>query len=148
MQCFCMRIRWSCKRRGVTPTDKAQAFYADRHCQDIFQNFLVTITNRTNTFTGVPYRCDCLFATRLTGVYSRAHCSTITTRSHHASERAPRSILCDCHLVAYLFCAIARTCHHFLPVVHPCAGMIQLFWDGVWPTSHDVKGIILEAACR
>ncbi|KAA6412341.1 MAG: mannan endo-1 [Trebouxia sp. A1-2] len=51
-------VKWSCERRGVPITDKAQAFYADRHCQDIFKNFLVTITSRTNTFTGVPYRDD------------------------------------------------------------------------------------------
>ncbi|KAL3156379.1 hypothetical protein ABBQ38_000693 [Trebouxia sp. C0009 RCD-2024] len=51
-------VKWSCERRGCASTDRAQAFYADRHCQDIFQNFLVTITSRTNTYTGVPYRDD------------------------------------------------------------------------------------------
>ena len=50
-------FRWSCERRCVPVTDKAQAFYGDRQCQDIYKNFLVTITSRTNTITGVPYRC-------------------------------------------------------------------------------------------
>ncbi len=35
--------RWSCQRRHVEPPTepKAQAFYADPQCQDVFQNFLV-----------------------------------------------------------------------------------------------------------
>jgi hypothetical protein len=32
-------------------------FYADPACQDVFQNFLVTITSRVNTLTGITYRC-------------------------------------------------------------------------------------------
>ena len=53
-----MLHRWSCERRGVPVTDKAQEFYTDRHCQDIFKNFLVTITSRVNTLTGIAYRYD------------------------------------------------------------------------------------------
>eukprot|EP00891_Asterochloris_glomerata_P001789 jgi/Astpho2/1789/e_gw1.00037.6.1_t len=53
-------VRWSCQRRHVEPPTepKAQAFYADPQCQDVFQNFLATITSRVNTYTGVPYRDD------------------------------------------------------------------------------------------
>lgn len=52
----CLAPRWSCERQGIPVTDKAQEFYADRHCQDIFKNFLVTITSRVNTLTGTAYR--------------------------------------------------------------------------------------------
>lgn len=46
-------VKWSCERRCVPVTDKSQAFYADRQCQDIYKNFLVTITSRTNSITGM-----------------------------------------------------------------------------------------------
>ena len=50
--------RWSRQRRGVDPAvGKAADFYADPYCQDIFQNWLATITSRVNTLTGVAYRC-------------------------------------------------------------------------------------------
>ena len=49
--------RWSCQRRGVDESSGRLAdFYADPYCQDIFQNWLVTITSRVNTITGTTYR--------------------------------------------------------------------------------------------
>lgn len=49
--------RWSCQRRGVDESSgKLADFYADPYCQDIFQNWLVTITSRVNTITGTTYR--------------------------------------------------------------------------------------------
>ncbi|KAK9820156.1 hypothetical protein WJX72_006760 [[Myrmecia] bisecta] len=51
-------VRWSCERRGLPVTDRAELFYADPRCQDVFQNFLVTITSRTNTLTKQAYRDD------------------------------------------------------------------------------------------
>ena len=38
--------------------EDANAFYADPLCQDVFHNFLATIIARTNTETGVVYRCS------------------------------------------------------------------------------------------
>ncbi|KAK9797750.1 hypothetical protein WJX73_006133 [Symbiochloris irregularis] len=55
---MCQYVKWSCARRGVPPTDKAETFYTDSCCQDIYQNFLATLTNRVNSFTGRPYRDD------------------------------------------------------------------------------------------
>ena len=52
-----MSCRWSCQRRGVDESGNPEAFYEDRCCQDIFQNFLATITSRVNTITGIAYRC-------------------------------------------------------------------------------------------
>ena len=48
--------RWSCQRQGVDESGDPEAFYEDRCCQDIFQNFLATITSRVNTITGIAYR--------------------------------------------------------------------------------------------
>lgn len=54
--------RWSCQRRGVDESGNPEAFYEDRCCQDIFQNFLATITSRVNTITGIAYRCRLHFS--------------------------------------------------------------------------------------
>lgn len=50
--------RWSCQRRGVEESGNPEDFYGDHCCQDIFQNFLVTITSRINTITNTAYRCE------------------------------------------------------------------------------------------
>ena len=49
--------RWSCQRQGLEEGRNPEDFYEDRCCQDIFQNFLATITSRVNTITGTAYRC-------------------------------------------------------------------------------------------
>ena len=54
--------RWSCQRQGVEENGNPEDFYEDRCCQDIFQNFLATITSRVNTITGTAYRCCLLHA--------------------------------------------------------------------------------------
>ena len=59
--------RWSCQRRGVDESGEPEAFYEDRCCQDIFQNFLATITSRTNTITGTAYRCQVQIPVLLAG---------------------------------------------------------------------------------
>ncbi|BDA41511.1 Mannan endo-1,4-beta-mannosidase 5 [Coccomyxa sp. Obi] len=51
-------VRWSCQRRGVDDSGNPEDFYGDHCCQDIFQNFLVTITSRVNTITNTAYRDD------------------------------------------------------------------------------------------
>ena len=48
--------RWSCQRQGLEKDINPEEFYEDRCCQDIFQNFLATITSRVNTVTGTTYR--------------------------------------------------------------------------------------------
>ncbi|KAK9842996.1 hypothetical protein WJX74_005452 [Apatococcus lobatus] len=50
--------RWSCQRKGLPETDKADDFYADPNCQDIFATFLMTLAGRMNTITGIAYRDD------------------------------------------------------------------------------------------
>ena len=42
--------------------EDANAFYADPLCQDVFHNFLATINARTNTETGIVYRCSIISA--------------------------------------------------------------------------------------
>lgn len=54
---MCQYVKWSCQRRKATETDKPEAFYSDSCCQDIFQNFIATITCRVNALTGRAYRC-------------------------------------------------------------------------------------------
>ena len=51
-------VKWSCQRRGLPVHDKLRAdqFYTDPGCQDIFNNFMATITSRINSITGCPYR--------------------------------------------------------------------------------------------
>ncbi|CAL5222551.1 g4932 [Coccomyxa viridis] len=49
-------MRWSCQRQGAEESGSPEEFYQDRCCQDIFQNFLATITSRVNTITGIAYR--------------------------------------------------------------------------------------------
>jgi hypothetical protein len=41
----------------VEDSGNPEDFYGDHCCQDIFQNFLVTITSRVNTITNTAYRC-------------------------------------------------------------------------------------------
>ena len=51
-------LRWSQERRGSSPDTKADpnSFYSDPQCQDVFKNFLATITSRVNTITNNAYR--------------------------------------------------------------------------------------------
>ncbi|KAK9846590.1 hypothetical protein WJX81_007289 [Elliptochloris bilobata] len=51
-------VRWSCERRGVEVNDRAEDFYADPYCQDVFRTFVATLLARVNTITGVVYRDD------------------------------------------------------------------------------------------
>ena len=52
-------VKWSCERRGLPLHDKLRAdqFYTDPACQDIFNNFMATLVSRVNTVTQCPYRC-------------------------------------------------------------------------------------------
>jgi hypothetical protein len=51
-------VKWSLEKRGKDVVEATpDAFYQDQWCQSLFHNWLHTITSRTNTLTGVIYRC-------------------------------------------------------------------------------------------
>lgn len=52
--------KWSAAARGADPgCARAEDFYTDPWAQNIFRNYLATLTARVNSFTGIPYRCLC-----------------------------------------------------------------------------------------
>ena len=54
-------VKWSAERRGADPNAvKAEDFYQDAWAQSIFSNYMVTLTSRVNSITGIPYRCALL----------------------------------------------------------------------------------------
>ena len=51
--------RWSAERRGADPgAARAEDFYPDAWAQNVFHNYMATMTSRVNTVTGVAYRLD------------------------------------------------------------------------------------------
>lgn len=48
---------WGAAARGADPAKaRAEDFYTDQWAQNIFRNYLATLTSRVNSFTGVAYR--------------------------------------------------------------------------------------------
>lgn len=57
--------KWSAAARGGDPgCAKAEDFYSDPWAQNIFRNYLATVTARANSFTGIAYRCPFTYGLR------------------------------------------------------------------------------------
>jgi hypothetical protein len=55
---FTQYAKWSAAARGADPgCAKSEHFYTDPWAQNIFRNYLATLTARVNSFTGIAYRC-------------------------------------------------------------------------------------------
>jgi hypothetical protein len=86
--------KWSAAARGADPgCAKSEHFYTDPWAQNIFRNYLATLTARVNSFTGVMYRCP------ENGQSSTAHATTLAGKGvvdRHTMSRSSRLLCTHC----------------------------------------------------